>query len=161
MSPVKPLATDRAAIDGAIDDLRGIGQMTHSAVGVQWALRLLAPSWREVWGHAVHPVDTSESAYADVRKVLVLLTDGEDNIGGGAAMADVRSHACADAKEDGIEIFVVAAMEPKHVGGALARSLGECASSSGHVYINNPDAPALRQAFGDIAARVSMLRRVF
>ena len=161
MSPVKPLGTDRNAIDRAIDGLSGLGMMTHSAVGVQWARRLLAPTWREVWGDPVHPVDTAESQYADVRKVLVLLTDGEDNIGGGAAMADVRSHACADAKEEGIEIFVVAAMEPRHVGGGLARSLRECASSPGHVYINNPDAPALREAFGDIAARVSTLRRVF
>lgn len=161
MAALKPLSTKRRAINNAIDSLRGVGMATHSAVGVQWARRLLAPSWREVWGDAVHPVDTSESEYADVRKVLVLLTDGEDNIGGGASMADVRSHACEDAKAEGIEIFAVAAMQPKHVGGGLARSLRNCASSTRHVYINNPDAPALRQAFRDIATRVSTLRRIY
>ena len=161
MPAMMPLSTRRTAIDRTIDGLRPAGMMTHSAVGVQWARRLLAPTWREVWGDAVHPVDTADSEYADVRKIMVLLTDGEDNIGGGASMADVRSDACTDAKEDGIEIFVVAAMEPRHVGGGLARSLRACASSPGHVYINNPDAPALRQAFGDIATRVSTLRRVY
>ena len=161
MSPMEPLSTDRTAIDGAIDRLKARGNATHSAVGVQWARRLLAPSWREVWGGAVHPVDPSDPGRGDMRKVMVLLTDGEDNIGGGASIADVRAHACADAKEDGIEIFVVAAMEPRHVGGGLARSLRACASSPGHVYINNPDAPALREAFRDIAKRVSRLRRVF
>lgn len=160
-STLMPLSTERSAIDDAIDGLSASGKMTHSAVGVQWGRRLLAPSWREVWGGSVHPVDPSDPGRGDMRKVMVLLTDGEDNIGGGASMADVRSHACADAKEDGIEIFVVAAMEPRHVGGGLARSLRACASSPGHVYINNPDAPALRQSFRDIATRVSRLRRVF
>ena len=161
MSAMMPLSTERTAIDRAIDGLRASGVRTHSAVGVQWARRLLAPTWREVWGDPVHPVDTADSQYADVRKIMVLLTDGEDNIAGGASMADVRSHACTDAKEDGIEIFVVAAMEPRYVGGGLASSLRACASSTGHVYINNPDAPALRQAFRDIATRVSRLRRVY
>lgn len=161
MSALMPLSTERTAIDDAIDGLRPSGVATHSAVGVQWARRLLAPTWREVWGDPVHPVDTTESEHADVRKVMVLLTDGEDNIAGGASMADVRSHACADAKEDGIEIFVVAAMEPRHVGGGLARSLRRCASSPAHVYINNPNSQALRDAFRDIATRVSTLRRVY
>ena len=161
MAAMVPLSTDRTAIDRAIDGLRAAGVATHSAVGVQWGRRLLAPSWREVWGGTVHPADPSDPGVEDMRKVLVLLTDGEDNIGGGASMADVRSDACTDAKAEGIEIFVVAAMEPSKVGSGLASSLRACASSAGHAYINNPDAPALRQAFRDIATRVSRLRRVF
>lgn len=72
---------------------------------------------------------------------------------------DVRSHACTDAKDGGIEIFVVAAMET--VGGGLERSLRECASSPGHAYVNNPNAASLREAFQDIATRVSTMRRVY
>ena len=44
----------------------------YSSVGIAWAMRLLASSWREVWGHSVHPMDHN----TDVQKVIVLLTDG-------------------------------------------------------------------------------------
>ena len=125
-----------------------------------------------MWGDAdaVHPADPDDPEHAGLAKVLVLPTDGEDNLCEGSTNQDCPavprfiaslSRACTEAKDEGVEIYVVAAMEPRHVGSGLARSLRECASSPGHVYINNPDAPALREAFGDIAARVSTLRRVF
>ena len=167
MAPIMPLTTDASAIERAIDGLRSPGRMTYSAVGLQWGRRLLSPAWRSTWGDAVHPADPADPEYTDLRKVIVLLTDGQDNLcgadsdcarsGGVAARA---SHACTDAKADGIEIFVVAAMPPSAVNGAFARRLRACATSNEHVYINNSNAAALREAFRDIATGLATLRRV-
>ena len=172
MSPLRPLSTDADAVGRAIDDLTVAGARTYSGLGVEWGRRMLDPAWRSVWGDPVHPVDPAAPEHRDVRKVLVLLTDGEDNVCTRSRVTDPdcqrpsrvavsRSEACEDAKAAGIEIFVVAPMDARRERGNFARNLRACASSVDHVYINNPDAPALRQAFRDIATRVSMLRRVY
>ena len=76
ISAITPLTTDMAVIKGKIQGLQAKGNATNSALGVAWGHRLLASSWRTVWGDdATHPVDQAEG----VQKVLVLLTDGEDN----------------------------------------------------------------------------------
>ena len=168
MTPIVPLTTDAAVVERAIDGLSAPGRMTYSAVGLQWGRRLLAPAWRTVWGDAVHPVDPADSEHAGLRKVIVLLTDGQDNICNeldpdcdrSAGVAASASEACTDAKGDDIEIFVVAAMPPSAVNNRLAQRLRACATSSDHVYINNPNAQALRDAFREIAKRLSGLRRV-
>ena len=168
MAPLMPLSTDQSAIEDAIDDIIAPWTGTHSAFGVQWGRRLLAPTWRDVWGDPVRPVDPADPDHADVRKVLVLLTDGENvlceqdfDYDCPSGTQERPSLACDDAKADGIEVFVVTAMDPRNIGSRFERSLRACASSGEHVYINNPDAPALRRAFRDIAKRVSKLRRVF
>ena len=70
-----PLTTDINKINRKISNLSTGGSATYSTLGVVWGHRLLAPTWRTIWGDAVHPVDTAPN----VRKVLVLLTDGDDN----------------------------------------------------------------------------------
>ena len=161
------LSTDGPAVKAAIDGLGAFSDKTYSALGVQWGRRLLAHGWGEVWGDAVHPVDTSEAPYSDLRKILVLLTDGEDNMCDDSAdpdcrsgVATLRAAACTAAKHEGVEIFVVAAMAPRLVSGSLGRDLRDCASSPEHVYINNPNAPALREAFRSIASKLLAVRRV-
>ena len=77
-----PLTTNLDTVDTALDALRtskvwGGGTMGH--LGVTWARRMLASSWRTVWGDSVHPIDSADHA---VTKVLILLTDG------GNALAD-------------------------------------------------------------------------
>ena len=160
------LSTDGTAVKAAIDGLRAFSDKTYSALGVQWGRRLLAHGWGPVWGDAVHPVDTNEAPYTDLRKIIVLLTDGEDNMCDSAdpdcesGVVTLRAAACTAAKNEGIEIFVVAAMAPRLVSGALGRDLRACASSPEHVYINNPNAPALREAFRSIASKLLAVRRV-
>ena len=80
-----PLTTDLDAVDAALDRVRtgevwGGGTLAH--LGVTWGRRMLAPSWRAVWGDDDHPVDRAER---EVTKVLVLLTDG------GNVLADKHS----------------------------------------------------------------------
>ena len=70
------LTTNRVAIEAALDRVKanrvwGGGTMAH--LGVTWGRRMLAPSWRAVWGGDIHPIDPAQR---EVTKILVLLTDG-------------------------------------------------------------------------------------
>ena len=73
-----PLTANLDTVDTALDTIKtgkvwGGGTMAH--LGVTWGRRMLAPSWRTVWGgrDSVHPIDP---AGREVTKVLILLTDG-------------------------------------------------------------------------------------
>ena len=73
-----PLTTTLATVETALDgikanDVWGGGTMAH--LGVTWGRRMLAHSWRAVWGSSdsVHPVNPADG---EVTKVLILLTDG-------------------------------------------------------------------------------------
>ena len=170
---ILPLTTDRGEIDAAIDALRPVGNRTYSSLGVLWGQRLLSHGWRRVWGGDVHPVDAVSGANAGTRKVIVLLTDGEDNPCGlhdplctTNGVGIPRETACSAAKAEGTEIFVVAAMAPRNVSGALARSLRACSSADGrddgtYVFVNNSDAASLQVAFAEIAKELRILRRTY
>ena len=73
-----PLTTNLDTVDARLDAIKinnvtGGGTMAH--LGVTWGRRMLAHSWREVWGDSdsVHPIN---SADREVTKILILLTDG-------------------------------------------------------------------------------------
>ena len=124
-------------IGEAIDALAPIGHQTYSALGLLWGQRLLDHAWRTVWGGTVHPVDPAARDSAGLRKVIVLLTDGEDTYcgRGNESCADSRvglsrADACTKVKEAGTEIFVIAAMHPDKVSDALGTSLRACSSES-------------------------------
>ena len=79
-----PLSTSRASVDQMLDSLydtdrpgNGLwGGVTASHLGMTWARRMLASSWRDVWGDTTHPVDTADGSSGEVTKAIVLLTDG-------------------------------------------------------------------------------------
>ena len=158
--PIMPLTADLQEARDAIDALEAGGAATYSSAGVAWARRLLSPEWRPVWGDPVHPADADGS----VQKVIVLLTDGEDN-----HYSDARAHrreGCRAAKGDGILIFTVAAMSPDNVSGRLEKDLEECSSQSDHpsgryVFVNNATPAALGEAFAEIGRQLMSLRRIY
>ena len=162
VNPMIPLTTKTKAVKTAVTGLRAPGKSTYSALGIQWGRRMLSPAWRAVWDTGTHPVDTDRG----VPKIIVLLTDGEDNICGGgdpeceSGLAVGRDGACEAAKAEGIEIFVVAAMAPEFVSEDLGKALSDCASSPEHAYLNNPDSEALLDAFRSIATELVTLRRI-
>ena len=171
MPTLFPLSTDRAAIEGSLDALvTGGGPGTHSSLGVLWAQRMLEPAWKGVWGGTgIHPADRSTPEYADLRKAIVLLTDGQDTNWNGVS----RAKACAVAKARGTEIFVVAAMHPDHVSSALGRELSKCSSQGDnyypngtrrpettYVFLNNATPENLERAFKEIANQLRTLRKV-
>ena len=176
------LSTERAAVERAIDALSPAESITYSSLGVLWAQRMLEPDWKSVWGGAVHPADPATPGHAGLRKAIVLLTDGNDSYCEfeiqGVACADVgltisRADACAQAKARGTEIFVVAAMNPRGISGALGQGLRACSSESDdaypegtrrpgvtYVFLNNDDPQSLEAAFADIARQLRTLRKV-
>ena len=170
--PILPLSTTEQTIDDAIDALAPrVSGFTYSAVGVLWAQRLLQDTWRTVWGGTVHPVDATLPANKGLRKAIVLLTDGEDTHCGrgnedcdSSPIGTARSHACEEAKAQGTEIFVVAAMHPDGLGDDFERSLTACSSTSPdsnnkYVFANNSSREELEAAFADIANQLRTVRR--
>ena len=170
---ILPLATDPDTVVNAIDALTPIGSRTYSALGLLWGQRLLDHAWKDVWGDSVHPVDPSARESDGVRKAIVLLTDGEDTHCGignescaGSALGFSRADACAEAKTAGTEIFVVAAMHPNQVSGALGDSLRACSSDSAtsdvvYAFLNNSTDVELEAAFTVIADQLQAVRRVY
>ena len=159
-SEVMPLNTDLAAVRTAVRRLQTGGSATYSSAGIAWAIRLLASSWRDVWGHSVHPMDEKTG----VQKVIVLLTDGEDNHLRGAGTH--RLQGCTAAKNEGIIIFTIAAMDPSNVENWLADELRQCSSQAddpdgNYFFANNATPDALKQAFADIGRQMISLRRTY
>lgn len=166
-STVVEPSTSAAVVRSAIDDLRLRGGGTYSAGGMRAAMDLLAPVPEQI------------------HKAIVLLTDGEDNLWrpGGTHVCGTYDHdsrrwvfdfddprclgprreACADAKADGIEVFVVVAMAPEHVSGRLERELRACATTDAesHVFLNNATPADLAEAFQRIGKQLTPLRRIY
>ena len=155
---VTPLSSDLAGVRRAIRNLRHGGSATYSSAGVAWGIRLLDASWRDVWDDPVHPMDQTTG----VQKVLVLLTDGQDNSRRDAFR--YRQDGCTAAKNAGIIVFTIAAMHQDDVGTALANELRNCSSATedpdgSYVFVNNATAENLREAFADIVRQMVQLRR--
>lgn len=160
---IVPLTTNAANLDAYIERLTEGGSSTYSAIGMVWALRLLDPSWRAVWGDSVLP-RAYTSGDGSVNKAIVLLSDGEDNH---TRLADQHlAYACTAAKAAGVRIFVVAAMELSRTGDAdFILRLENCSSKADfpnvkHVFVNNATPEALREAFRTIAAQFQKIRRI-
>ena len=171
---ILPLSNDATEVKEAIDVLAPVGDQTDSALGVVWAQSLLESSWNATWGGGTHPIDpTSMTDGVELRKVIVLLTDGEDTQCGfdgrdcaGTQLAFSRSEACSAAKAKGTEIFVITAMHPSRVSDSLAASLRACSSASDdsdgtYVFIGNVTPDDLEAAFADIASQLRSVRRVY
>ena len=181
-----PLRTDAAVIERAVDALSHYpGGLTYSTLGVLWAQRMLEPAWKPVWGGAVHPADPATPGHAGLRKAIVLLTDGQDSYCepsngsntnedcSDSPLAVSRTEACAQAKAQGTEIFVVAAMPPEWVSKVMGQTLRACSSESDrdhpqgtrrpgatYVFLSNASAADLEAAFADIANQLRTLRKV-
>ena len=168
-----PLSSNRPDIESAIDFLSPGGGFTYSALGILWGQRLLLHLWQPVWGGTVHPMDPEAESNEGLRKVIVLLTDGQDSYCGfrneaceGTPHAISRTDACAQAKAAGTEIFVIAAMHPDKVSGDLASTLRKCSSESDHpegtyVFLNNSTPERLSAAFSNIAGQLKGVRRAY
>ena len=81
-------------------------------------------------------------------------------------LMSIAGKACTAAKDEGIMIFTIAAMHPRHVGNHLANDLRECSSQDEdpdgtYVFVNNADPDALREAFADIGRQIVRVRRTY
>ena len=157
-STITPLSSNLTAVRSAIRRLDAGGASTYSSAGIAWGTHLLNSAWRDAWGDAVHPMDRTTG----VQKVLVLLTDGQDNSRGDAFRH--RRAGCTAAKNAGIIVFTIAAMHPDDVGTSFASELRTCSSETEdpdgtYVFVNNSTPERLREAFADIVRQMVRLRR--
>ena len=157
-STITPLNSNLTAVRRAIRGLSSGGSATYSSAGVAWGIRLLDASWRDAWGDSVHPMDQTTG----VQKVLVLLTDGQDNSRRDAFR--YRQAGCTAAKNAGIIVFTIAAMHPDDVGTSFAEELRTCSSATEdpdgtYVFVNNSTPEKLKEAFADIVRQMVQLRR--
>ena len=177
-----PLSTERAVIERAINEMDASGQGTYSTLGVLWAQRMLEPAWKSVWGGSgIHPADPKGTGFANLRKAIVLLTDGGDGYCGyknpdcsDSPLAVSRTEACTAAKARGTEIFIVAAMSPQHIDSELGKTLRACSSETdkkypkgtrrpgtAYVFISNKTSEDIKAAFAQIGSQLRTIRRVF
>ena len=164
---VLPLTTDVQAVRTAIGAFAPLrNSATNSALGVTWAHRLLAPAWRTVWGGA-HPMASTEEQ--NLKKVLVLLTDGEDNHPNpsGPATDASRGAACTAIKGAGVRVFTISAMNTSASRHAhLAAQLRACSSQADdpdgtYAFVNNATPQNLAEAFREIGRQLLVMRRVY
>jgi Flp pilus assembly protein TadG len=83
-SPILPLTNDKSAITSAISGMVAGGN-TVIPEGLAWGWRVLSPE----------PPFTEGAAYSDsgIIKFLILLTDGENNVGGGGNFHNASSYS--------------------------------------------------------------------
>ena len=180
---ILPLSSEPAEIKATIQGLSPVGGLTYSALGVLWGQRLLTPSWKSAWGGsgAQHPIAPTDPDGKNLRKAIVLLTDGEDTYCGlenhsckDSPVGIARADACEAAKKAGTEIFVVAAMRPSHISTPFSDELEACSSEGDaeypagtrraggkYVFLNNATPERLKDAFSRIANQLRTTRRIY
>ena len=167
---IVPLTNDKQLLMSRIDALSA-GGATAGQRGTVFTWYLLSPKWDNIWPAESRPAPYSElsvigkSGEPVLRKIAILMTDGVYNTMGGTQYSDTSSTArtisnnsiqiCDNMKTTGVTVYSVGFALG---GNSLAiNTLRECASSDEHFY-NTDTGDQLRQAFRDIALKISRLR---
>jgi Flp pilus assembly protein TadG len=162
---IVPLTTDRTKLKATIDGFTASGS-TAGQLGTAFAWYMLSPNWAKVW-----PTESQPTPYgtAKVKKIAILMTDGEFNTLQGnqyndgsteaTKAANITKTLCTNMKkkllktDPNIEIFTVGFQ----VNSTAKSMLKSCATDDQHYY-DASTGDALRQAFRDIALKISKLR---
>ncbi len=162
---IVPLTTDKARLTATINSLTASGT-TAGHIGTAWAWYLLSPNWSSVWTGSSTP-----GSYGDtnVRKIAILMTDGEYNTQYDAAgiLTSVNSTSpingysnsqartlCSGMKQNGIEVYTVGFALDNNTA---IETLEHCATSDSTSYLAE-NGEQLRSVFRDIAIKLSPLR---
>jgi Flp pilus assembly protein TadG len=175
---IVPLTNDKSALKGRIELLRANGS-TAGQLGIAWAWYLISPKWTALLPEASAPAPytllktTGPTSRNQLKKIAVLMTDGEFNTygainyGDGSAMsATVSANAvkiCQNMKAAGIEVYTVGF----DLGGnqQAINTLKACASRAtldpadvSSFFYNVTTGDELKGAFRDIALKIATLR---
>ncbi|MGB3415961.1 MAG: TadE/TadG family type IV pilus assembly protein [Mesorhizobium sp.] len=166
-----PLTTDKDGLLARIKAFKADGY-TAGHIGVQWTRYMLSPSWRDRLEAAAPGSGPADYTDRKVKKIAILMTDGEFNTAFAGVARSERTQAgstaatigraaaeemCRRMKQDSIEIFTVGFM----LDNADARAVMQnCASNDSngirHYYLA-ADGDALKAAFSDIARNAEQL----
>lgn len=167
---ITPLTKDKAVLKARISALTD-GGTTAGQLGTAWAWYLISPNWSNIWTGQSTPASYSkltemgQNGQPALQKIAVLMTDGVYNTTGGTQYGDNSSQArtisqntvniCTNMKAKNIIVYTVGF----HLeGNQLAiNTLRSCATDESHFY-NSTTGDELRQAFRDIALKISTLR---
>lgn len=174
LNPIQPLTDQRATVLTTIDNLVvNVGSYkpnTHIPSGLIWGVNVLSPT------QPFSEAQAYSSGNRAPRKILVLMTDGENTLrfnagdgkhltlSGNASTAATQKTAtnndvssiCNYAKSKEIEIFTVALAVDTPAAQTMLR---DCATDSAH-YFDATDATSLEAAFTGIAASINAVRLV-
>lgn len=159
---VIPLSTNKAKLKAAIDGYKASGN-TAGHLGTAWAWYMLSPNWAQRV-----PPESRPSPYGQkgLRKIAILMTDGEYNTQYDDGIAASEKSApngsstvqarklCTNMKAAGVTVYTIGFQLPKN--GESVETLHQCASDES-MFFNANDGDALKQAFRDIALRISSL----
>jgi hypothetical protein len=175
VQPIVPLSANFGSLKSKVNSLQALGS-TNILEGAAWGWRVLSSRAPFTEGQPEHN--------PAVRKILILLTDGTNNLGqlsnslgsshssygylvdgrlgitGGTASQVLNEmnaktlQACSNAKDDGVEIYTIRLEEPNVTTGNM---LKDCATDADH-YIDVPNRALLDDAFSKIGDRISIIR---
>lgn len=163
LNPIVPLTNNRSSINSAIDGLIiNIGSYrpeTYIPSGLIWGVNVLTPS---------APFTEGAEYSDDVRKIIVLMTDGANTLNyrardgrhvaaANSISADTDSRAICDlARGRGIQVYTVGLAVPSGPPRDLMRY---CATTEANAF-DASDASELVQAFRGIARSINAVRLV-
>ena len=175
-----PLTTDKTILHNLVNALEASGG-TAGHIGTAWAWYMLSPNWNSLWPTANQAAayDTAYNVNTKVgdptkiklKKIAILMTDGDYNqeytsagkmtyFGGNPANADSSVQAsalCTAMKAKAIEVYTVAFDSGGGLSSTAQNLLSNCATDTNHFY-HATSGDALKQAFRDIALKISTIR---
>lgn len=156
-SALARLTTDQSAINGQIDAMVATGE-TYIPAGLIWGWRVLSPD---------QPfADGAPSSQQDVRKFMVVMTDGTNTKSptypthdgtDGAATNTLTAEACTAIKASGVTIYTVIFGVDDPVGAQLMK---DCASSASQYYsaVTGADLSAAFASIGQSLVAIHLTR---
>jgi Putative Flp pilus-assembly TadE/G-like/von Willebrand factor type A domain len=150
---IVPLTSSKSVLHARIDALTD-GGYTAGQIGTAWSWYMLSPKWNSIWPTASQPEPYANIATGKLKKIAVLMTDGEYNTQYSTVSSQNQAAAlCTAMKAAGIEVYTIGFQAPY----AAQQMLTTCATNPAHYY-ETETGDALRMAFRDIALKVSSIR---
>ncbi len=158
---IVPLTNDKQKLKNRIDAFPTSGS-TAGHLGTAWAWYLISPNWSSIFDGENKPQPYSlifqlnEAGQPNLYKIALLLTDGSYNQQYSGASSTTQARAiCDNIKAAGVIVYTVGFDIPD--GSTPDITMQHCATSLSHYY-RASDGNALKQAFRDIALKISTLR---